>query len=65
MGARRDDSMSKCIEMLANDHKTMLRVADVLYSMSEGAEAKGQFSSEDVERILRILRFFGGRLRSG
>jgi hemerythrin-like domain-containing protein len=37
----------------------MLPVAEVLCSMSEGAEDKGQFSSEDVERILRILRLFG------
>lgn len=51
--------MSKCIEMLTADHKTMLRVANVLCSMSEEAEDKGQFSSEDVERILRILRLFG------
>jgi len=57
--------MSRCIEILTNDHKTMLRVADVLCSMSEGAEDNGEFSPEDVERILRILRLFWGRLRSG
>jgi len=51
--------MSKCIDILTNDHKTMLRVADVLCSMSVGMEDGGQFSSEDVERILRILRLFG------
>ena len=51
--------MSKCTEILTNDHKTMLRVADVLCSMSEGPEDKGEFSPEAVERILRILRLFG------
>src|SRR5215475_15307572 len=59
MGARRDGSMSRCIDILTNDHKTMLRAADVLGAMSEGAEDKGHFSPEDVERILRILRLFG------
>ena len=59
MGARKGVGMSKCIDILTNDHKTMLRAADVLGAMSEGAEDKGHFSPEDVERILRILRLFG------
>ena len=59
MGTRKDGSMSKCIDILTNDHKAMLRVADVLGSMSEAAEDRGQLNPEDVETILRILRLFG------
>jgi hemerythrin-like domain-containing protein len=50
--------MSKSIDVLTNDHKRLLRVANVLDSMSGEAEDKAQFNSKDVEAMLRILRLF-------
>jgi hemerythrin-like domain-containing protein len=50
--------MSKSIEVLTKDHKTLLRVANVLDSISGEAEEMQQFNSEDVEMMLRILRLF-------
>jgi hemerythrin-like domain-containing protein len=49
----------RCIEILAAEHKTMLRIADVLDSMSTRASKDGTYNREDVEAILHILRVFG------
>jgi hemerythrin-like domain-containing protein len=48
-----------CIEILTAEHKTMLRMADVLDSMSTRASNEGTYNQEDVEAILHILRVFG------
>jgi hemerythrin-like domain-containing protein len=49
----------RCIEILTAEHKTMLRMADVLDSMSRRARNEGTYNQEDVEAILHILRVFG------
>lgn len=49
----------KCIDILAAEHKTMLRMADVLDSMSTRARDEGTYYQEDAEAILRILKVFG------
>ena len=47
------------IEILTAEHKTMLRIADVLDSMSTRASNENMYNQEDVEAILHILRVFG------
>jgi hemerythrin-like domain-containing protein len=49
----------KCIEILTAEHKTMLRIADVLASMSTRTGKEGTYNPEDVEAVLQILRVFG------
>ena len=49
----------KCIEILTAEHKTMLRMADVLDSMSTRANDEGTYDPGDAEAILNILRVFG------
>jgi hemerythrin-like domain-containing protein len=49
----------RCIEILTAEHKTMLRMGDVLDSMSTRAINDGTYNREDVEAILHILRVFG------
>ena len=49
----------RCIEILTAEHKTMLRMGDVLDSMSTRASTDGTYNQEDVEAILHILRVFG------
>jgi hemerythrin-like domain-containing protein len=49
----------RCIEILTAEHKTILRMADVLDSMSTRARNEGAYSQEEVEAILHILRVFG------
>ena len=49
----------RCIEILTAEHKTMLRIADVLDSMSTKARNEGTYNPEDVEAILHILQVFG------
>jgi hemerythrin-like domain-containing protein len=49
----------RCIEILTDEHKTLLRMADVLDSMSTKARNDGTYNQEDVEAILHVLRVFG------
>jgi hemerythrin-like domain-containing protein len=49
----------RCIQILIAEHKTMLRMADVLDSMSRKASDGGTYDQEDVKAILHILRVFG------
>ena len=49
----------RCIEVLTDEHKAMLRIADVLDSISTAARNEGTYNPEDVEAILHILRVFG------
>jgi hemerythrin-like domain-containing protein len=49
----------KCIEILTAEHKTMLRIADVLDSMSTQAGEDATCNPEDSQAILHILRAFG------
>src|SRR5579884_2091703 len=52
----------KCIEALTAEHKTMLRIADVLESMSKSASQKSEYNAQDGETILQIFRLFGDGL---
>ena len=52
----------KCIEVLTAEHKTMLRITDVLDSMSKQARDHGEYDTADVEAIVDILRRFGDGL---
>ncbi len=38
----------KCIEALGTEHKTMLRIADVLESMSTKAAQESEYDTADV-----------------
>jgi hemerythrin-like domain-containing protein len=49
----------KCIEVLTTEHKTMLRITDVLDSMSKQARDHGDYATADVEAVVDILRRFG------
>jgi hemerythrin-like domain-containing protein len=49
----------RCIEILTDEHKAVLRIADVLDSISTRARNEGTYNPEDVEAILHILRVFG------
>jgi hypothetical protein len=42
----------KCIEALNREHKNILRIADVLESMSKRAEAFSEYDKQDAEAIL-------------
>jgi hemerythrin-like domain-containing protein len=52
----------KCIEVLTAEHKTMLRITDVLDSMSKRATDQAEYDTADVEAIVDILRRFGDGL---
>jgi hemerythrin-like domain-containing protein len=49
----------RCIEILTAEHKVLLRMADVLDSMSNRANEDGAYNLEDAETVLHILRLFG------
>jgi hemerythrin-like domain-containing protein len=49
----------RCIETLIAEHKVILRVADVLASMSQTTEDRSEYCKEDVEAVVQILRDFG------
>src|ERR1051326_2712425 len=55
----------KCIEALTAEHKTMLRIADVLESMSEKATDEAEYDTTDVEAIFQLLRRFGDEVDQG
>jgi hemerythrin-like domain-containing protein len=45
----------KCIEALTAEHKTILRISDVLEAMSSKVKTRSEYDKLDVEAILRIL----------
>jgi hemerythrin-like domain-containing protein len=49
----------KCIEVLMDEHKTLLRVADVLDAMVATANQGSECEQEDVQSIFQLLRVFG------
>jgi hemerythrin-like domain-containing protein len=49
----------KCIEVLTAEHNVILRIADVLESISHQAQSRSNFEKRDVEEILQILHGFG------
>jgi hemerythrin-like domain-containing protein len=49
----------KCLVVLTAEHKTILRIADVLQAMSKTAEDHSEFNIEDVGAVVQILRHFG------
>ena len=52
----------KCIEALEAEHKTMLRIADVLDAMATKVAEQSEYNTHDVEAIFHILRSFGDEL---
>jgi hemerythrin-like domain-containing protein len=52
----------KCLEVLEAEHKIMLRIADVLESMSAKAAQESEYNTADVEGIFQLLRTFGDEL---
>jgi hemerythrin-like domain-containing protein len=55
----------KCTEVLINEHRVILRIADVLIAIAEESEQKSQLKREDVLGILEILRLFGDEYHQG
>jgi hemerythrin-like domain-containing protein len=49
----------KCIEILTREHKTILRIAEVLEAMSRRAQDLAEQDQDDAESILHVLRVFG------
>jgi hemerythrin-like domain-containing protein len=49
----------RCIEILSNEHKTILTIAHILEAMSKQAEALSEYDPIDVEEMLHILRAYG------
>jgi hemerythrin-like domain-containing protein len=58
------ESFMKCksIALLSSEHKIILRTIDVLESMAKQAEAGKEFTKEDVNGIIEILRIFADEL---
>jgi hemerythrin-like domain-containing protein len=52
----------KCLETLTAEHKTILRIADVLESMARKATDDAELNNQDVEGIFQLLRKFGDEL---
>lgn len=52
----------KCVEVLTAEHKIMLRITDVLNSMSKQATDRAEYETTDVETIVDLLRRFGDEL---
>ena len=52
----------KCTDVLVAEHKTMLRIADVLSSMAGRARDESEYNPQDVEAIVCLLREFGDGL---
>jgi hemerythrin-like domain-containing protein len=52
----------KCIEVLSAEHKTMLRIADVLDSMAQRAADESDYNKQDVETMFQLLHGFGDEL---
>jgi hemerythrin-like domain-containing protein len=52
----------KCIDVLTAEHKTMLRIADVLNSMSKKTAEQSEYNPQDVEALFHILCWFGDEL---
>ena len=52
----------KCIEALNTEHKTMLRIADVLESMGNEAAEKLEYNPADVDAMFKLLHSFGDQL---
>jgi len=48
----------KCIEILTREHKTILRIAEVLEAMSVRTRELAEQDQEDAASILHILRVF-------
>src|SRR5690348_16772862 len=46
-------------DILTAEHKSLLRIADVLSSMSDNARDRAEYDSQDVEDLIRLLREFG------
>lgn len=51
-----------CTEVLIQEHKTILRAADVLSAMAKEADAGRQPVKEDVETVMKFLRSFADDL---
>jgi hemerythrin-like domain-containing protein len=52
----------RCIEILSDEHKKMLTIANVLEAMSKQAEALSEYDKTDVDGIVQILRAYGDNL---
>ena len=52
----------KCIEALNAEHRTMLRIVDVLESMSKKAADESEFNTQDVTAMFQLLVAFGDEL---
>lgn len=52
----------KCIEALVAEHKTLLRIADVLEAISNRSRENAEYDDIDVEAVMRLLRVFGDEL---
>lgn len=48
-----------------NEHKVILRIADVLIAIAQESERRSQLNKEDVFGILEILRQFGDEYHQG
>ena len=55
----------KCTDLLMQDHKIILRALDVLDQMAKRVEDRQPLEREDVEVILRFLRFFADEYHQG
>jgi hemerythrin-like domain-containing protein len=49
----------KCTELLAEDHRAMLRALDVLDEMSSRIERGERVDAADIEALLNFMRVFG------
>src|SRR5262245_4991697 len=55
----------KCTELLRKEHKTILRIVDVLTAIAEESERVSQLNITDVVGILEILRVIGDEYHQG
>ena len=56
---RADIVACRCIEILTAEHEVILRIADVVESISNGVQSHSNYDERDVGEILQILHDFG------
>ena len=55
----------KCTALLMREHKTILRILEVVNAMAKRASTSGEMDSEDINGVLEILRVFADDLHQG
>lgn len=55
----------KCTALLMREHKTILRILEVVNALAKRAATSGEMDREDIDALLEILRVFADDLHQG